>query len=862
MSFFSTFSEISRNKDNFKQWEQDEADIKAKREQYLAQNPASEQDLKQARRFGRVVIDTVDFMDTQSEDKAESVEMATDQAMGLLIAPLGFILPSVILLSSFNKHSSKLTTATEKATILLKNLEGNEQNQHIVDDLINKKIATATDNNLKFKVNVFQGHHILDKNKFDKLEETTKAYFRNVLTDDIFNAAKNIRNHNIKATAIYALVGIGLTAIGQVVGTILQVKASRVARYQAREALKDPKNFVEYTDEQREEVQKNIPKKNLPKEKIQGSIKDIKSLLKDYGAYQAESEKLSNTHLYDIEEANPSEAYKKQKIINESIKKINNTAEEYSENMETAAGVILGSSVLGGALFGKIAGIIIKKIDAMHAKKAVKNVEEFAKKEIEEVKPTTGRNTSRLIWTAIKSYPGIISTVLATLIAMPLATKLQKESARAGRYKAKRELEENPQNFIYVEQSDIEKQTVKGEVKKDGVLDVVKFIPQSIKTIKEYEKYKKTEMQKRRAELEALKTTEISGKQFKTAENLQTRLYKSFDTIDDHSQEYSEKMEAACEIAKDIFGNMLSLGTMAAAGIMVFKYPQKTVKLITSFVSTIVERFKGFTKKYVSNIGKHSINKLTAKIKKNSDYKILSSVEKEIDEALNSKTTEDFTAKMATLKVKFQEKRIPEEYLRKIEEFKQQNEGLEQVRELMAKPDSAFAKLSIASIKEMFIPLRSETNPDRLREMFNKFAQFKLTDAIDIIDIDFAKTKDKDILKIKNNLISIIDHVPEEELAKAMEEFTEFQLQRNTKTMIMQNHNIGLNKREIFLTKDIAPLYYSVGAVFIATMIGLSYSMESYLAGKTKQAGRLGTMKAIQELDKENDEALEMRLHK
>ena len=47
--------------------------------------------------------------------------------------------------------------------------------------------------------------------------------------------------------------------------------------------------------------------------------------MKSYGAYQANSKQMDNTHLYEIQEKDPKKAYEQQKIINKVTTKINNT---------------------------------------------------------------------------------------------------------------------------------------------------------------------------------------------------------------------------------------------------------------------------------------------------------------------------------------------------------------------------------------------------------------------------------------------------------------------------------------------------------------------------------------------------------
>lgn len=67
----------------------------------------------------------------------------------------------------------------------------------------------------------------------------------------------------------------------------LQVDSSKIARYQARESLKDPKAFVNYTPEQIAKAKEEIAKhpellKQKKKEKLNtGFFKSIVNILKD-----------------------------------------------------------------------------------------------------------------------------------------------------------------------------------------------------------------------------------------------------------------------------------------------------------------------------------------------------------------------------------------------------------------------------------------------------------------------------------------------------------------------------------------------------------------------------------------------------
>ena len=955
MTFFNVFSEISRNKDNFKQWEQDKADQEAKREKYFAQNPASEQQKKEAKEFGRVVVDTVDFMDAQSENKSESVEMASDMITGFAstFTAIGSAIALIINQKNKLEQLKKTNDELRELTCKLGSFDKDKNPQHmaIIDDLKEHKLLDKYSdyNYVSLKRNVFGPSLILDKEKFNKLQEPTKKFFENVVTKEAMNQAKKSKGFGNKLLIIPALISLGIGATGQVIGTLYQVKASKIARYQARETLKDTKNFVEYNDEQREEAKKYLPEITIPKEKKSGNIKDIRSLMKDYDNYKAESEKLSNTHLYNLKEINPDKSYSKQKIINTCIKKINNSAEEYSENMETAAGVLLGSSVLGGFLLGKTVSVI-KKIrekiknrnltPAQIEAKAAEKAKDAAKKAAEY---TRKKGVLSQIGEAIKhlakTKPGVFGGALSLLIVTPLATKMQKEASRAGRYQAKRDLEEKPENFIDVDKQKLAPIQAKGQVQKDGFFDVIKFIPTSIKTIREYEKYKKTTFRERQAMNEALKKTKISDAQMKEAESLKTRLYKSFDVIDDHAEEYSEKMEAACEISRDTMQTIIGFG--AFVPIIVFaRNPQKIFKPITGVLAGVFKKFNNFAKKYTSNLGEHMVNKLDTKVSKNYTYKEIAFAEKDIDEILLTKDRDIFDIKMEKLKEKFnskmekydtnyhldkirkekghdfhdvdgwqiyskmtkilgEEKSLEastivskfgeilrnknisqhffelknkeitahkDDFCKAIDEMdstKVSNEIKENFKQMIAQPSSILEKeepvesVKKLGIKESFAPLFEINDPNTLRKILDNIAE-----NMNLSKADFKKVKDKDILKIKDNLKTFIDNIPDKELEQSFAKLKDYTQKNPTKAMIINQEDLSLNPKEMLLSKDIKPIFYGIIGTYIAGILGTSYAVERYLSAKTKQAGRLGTMEAIQELDIENNKALKMSKEK
>ena len=205
---------------------------------------------------------------------------------------------------------------------------------------------------------------------------------------------------------------------------------------------------------------------------------------------------------------------------------------------------------------------------------------------------------------------GFVTSIAGSLIAL----KLQKASSRTGRYIAKRELEENPKNFIgYTDEEMQEVKDVKAPKKSFGekVKEYALFIPNVMKNYFEYQKYKKTELKQNKMLQEELTKLDVTETQMKEAKNLQRKIFNTIEKVDDKSQEYSESMEAAVEIAQPyVYGaGMLTMispliytGYLAAKG----KLSAKSVinKGLTTLSGSSKITEKKWLKKYLVNIAK------------------------------------------------------------------------------------------------------------------------------------------------------------------------------------------------------------------------------------------------------------------
>lgn len=175
--------------------------------------------------------------------------------------------------------------------------------------------------------------------------------------EELYKKHKNELQKQYKKVKIGVAIPIVSAIVGfvaaNVYATKLQVESSRVARWQARKVLEDPKYFVNYTPEQIEEARKNLennPEYKKKDKKLKtdmlksGLFKGLVSVIKDNRAYRkwkktdVDESKKVDRQLTPQELEN---AKKDKEVIQRVVRTVNNHAEIYSQNMEVAANVIL-----------------------------------------------------------------------------------------------------------------------------------------------------------------------------------------------------------------------------------------------------------------------------------------------------------------------------------------------------------------------------------------------------------------------------------------------------------------------------------------------------------------------------------------
>ncbi len=497
--FFDSIKNVKNNYYKYDQWEQAQADERARKE-YLAKTlELPEDQVELTSKKAETVIRATEIMDRYSEDNCEDMEQATG------IAAAVTIMAGSLAGQAATNHIHK--SVTDKITNKI-----NAVKQKLSDHSLPKEIKEAQLNELKF------------------------------LNQRLSKAGKQI--------PIYALVANTVITLGLAAGMILwgnsqQKKASRIGRYQAKQNdLKDITNFVIYTPEQiaqAEEIAKTIPDKKERSGLIK-IIKELQAIGRDEKAYKQwlaskddkEIEKLKSLNLTpeQLKTANEDK-----ELIVDAVKEINIKAEEYSENIENAFDTLGMLSWLIAIPAGFVINSVMKLLKLPQK---------------------------------IRTPISFLVPLLTSISLSTSGTVVQKEASKVGRYVARKDLLNNPARLMAYSDEDMQKaEKVKAPEQKKTVFEKIAnsfvFLNTYQKDKKEYNNYKKNIAQKQEKLQKAFEQIPISNEQRKDAEKLQKKVFLAFDEIDEMSQRYSEDVEAGCEIAKNVMGNLWGLGIGGAS---------------------------------------------------------------------------------------------------------------------------------------------------------------------------------------------------------------------------------------------------------------------------------------------------------
>lgn len=453
MSTFGDYKLYKQYEPVYPKWREERNLLEAKRQEYVKQNPEiiNDADIKK----GRALIRAIDIMDEYSQKRAENMEVATESAVGMGLE-----------LALFGGGALGALAGTLKP----------------VQKLMSKFIKDQNPKKLK-------------------------------------------------------LLSMGIPAVvGAMVGTLAafplfawaakaEVGASRKGRFEAmRKELNSPNGFAILTEEQKLEALKRAQNIQLEEDKkhklfnVGGGLSSLKEMALDSKEYKqqrkafelslAEEEQHYDDKLTDKQIL---DAKKDQQLLTKLVDKIDIASQDYAENAELAAGILV-TGILGCGALGDL--LLNKALTALKVKSA-----------------------------PVISVVTKVLTLAAGIGASIFSAQVSKQASRVGRFKAKQELLNNPTNFVYVDNKDASNlQDVEAlQEKKQGFVD---FLKEAWKNNEEYNKYVKGEGKDEKRFFKAIETLELTPEQIKEAKRLQKNTFKTFNKIDENSQKYSESIEA------------------------------------------------------------------------------------------------------------------------------------------------------------------------------------------------------------------------------------------------------------------------------------------------------------------------------
>ncbi len=360
---------------------------------------------------------------------------------------------------------------------------------------------------------------------------------------------------------------------------ILQKKASRVGRYMAqRDDLKNPANFAVLSEVQK--VRVNNIAQNMSDDKVNEKLKrgnfidGLKNLFRfpaNYGAYKKhlkESEREENELKKNFVKLVPNEALCKaqrdKKLIMNLANKIDMKSQEYSENVEFATNTIL----IGGFIPSGMAGALMFGVSRL----------------IPGLKQKFLTSMSLSVLTSLVVEFGLLLSSLGLI----------KNAAQLGRFVAKKEILNNPENYLEIRDEELknipDKNLNGGNDNKKGVKGKIKLIKTLFKDYFEYKKYNKEQLKKDLKYKEALNQIKLTPEQEKEAKQLQKNTFRVFDKTDSYSEEFAEDVESLQGYSTPLFTLAPLFTPIAAAK---FKASPKVAKVVdfSGFIASLLGIF-------------------------------------------------------------------------------------------------------------------------------------------------------------------------------------------------------------------------------------------------------------------------------
>lgn len=366
------------------------------------------------------------------------------------------------------------------------------------------------------------------------------------------NKSKSLQNQKKINAFNGAMIASGIYfVISQYIRSQLEKETTRIARYQAREKeFKDLSNFV---IQEKEKINFNLQESFIleKQEKIsdfntiktyKNAFKTLNEIKKDYKEYLKwrkifqikENENKKNNEKIFFTEVELSKAQKSRNKIINTIYKLELAANNEEINFQFALDLIQYAAKMSGAVLATLLCFLIPK--NTNKITATSNIL---------------KNSKLLIPFTIP----VLSLYLTAILA-----KIQKDSAKLGRFEKKKELINNEENYITFE--DLKRNEINLLSKNFKEKNILKNLINDIKSIKTMPKRLKDMY----SEIENFKIENNKQKDFITemqkqeAEILQKQLFYTFEKIDEKSESFSDDIDVVLKTLKMGIGTTVNVG--------------------------------------------------------------------------------------------------------------------------------------------------------------------------------------------------------------------------------------------------------------------------------------------------------------
>ena len=386
--------------------------------------------------------------------------------------------------------------------------------------------------------------------------------------------AKNPKSKNI--------VSMGITALSGVLGILgaypaysflskIESKIHRKRKFETIEKeLNDPKIFAVLDENQKKVFEKNLAeieaqeRKNSFTKEVKKDLKSIKQLTQEAIFYEKKQKEFAKKYERDISlqenelsEKEIKDAKKDRVLLLVMLREINTNAQSYTEKMQSITDNLITLSFALGSLF-------------------TLGYERIAK-------------SLKLKSSSLPAGMGLFMLMGSTFFA----SWAQKRAGLVGRFKAKQDLMQNPEQLIYVSSkktSTINDEDIEINTKQKS--NSLKFLKEFFKNNKEYNEWKKTKGLSGKDISKAIENIELSPEQIQDGKRLQRNLFKTLYKVDKNTRNYSSQIDLMAESTKFpvalLFGSIGSVwGMKHLAKLRSAVKPQDVFKQSAKYIGTI-----------------------------------------------------------------------------------------------------------------------------------------------------------------------------------------------------------------------------------------------------------------------------------